>query len=78
MKQVRGYHRKKTPQGVILDDPVKLEDDTIDAGRYGTMGITSRFGFATARPRATEPIKSLTFAGQERNRVLERWIKKDG
>jgi len=78
LKQIRGYHRKKTAQGVLLDDPVKLEDDTIDAGRYGTMGITQRFGFATACPRPTEPIKSLTFQGQERNKALDRWLKREG
>ena len=74
LKQLRGYHRKKDSNGVILDDPVKLEDDTIDAGRYGTMGITQRFGFATAHPRPTEPIESLTFAGRGSNRILDRWL----
>ncbi len=74
-KQIRGYHRKKDSNGIILDDPFKLEDDTMDAGRYGTLGVTERFGFATARPRPTEPIKSLTFAGQGVNKILDRWMR---
>lgn len=74
IKQIRGYHRKKDSNGVILDDPVKIEDDTMDAGRYGTLGITERYGFATARPRPTEPIESLHFGGWEGNKILERWL----
>ena len=77
LKQIRGYHRKKDhTTGAILDDPVKLEDDTIDAGRYGTMGVTSRFGFATAKPRPSEPIKTATFLGQGRTKILDRWLKR--
>jgi len=77
LKQIRGYHRKKDAGGVILDDPVKIDDDTLDAGRYGTLGITQRFGFATARPRPTEPIKSLNFPEQGmRNKILDRWMRR--
>ena len=75
LKQIRGYRRKKDANGIILDDPVKIEDDTIDAGRYGTMGITQRFGYATQKPRPTEPIKSLSFSGQNKSKILERWLK---
>lgn len=77
LKQIRGYHRKKDAKGIILDEPAKVEDDTLDAARYGTMGITQRFGFATAKPRVTEPIKSLTFSEGGSNKVLERWMRKD-
>lgn len=73
LKQIRGYHRKKDPNGVILDEPFKLEDDTLDAARYGTMGITERFGFSTAVKRNTEPIKSLTF-GEHTNKIIDRWL----
>jgi len=79
LKQIRSYRRKKDSNGVILDEPIKLEDDTVDAGRYGVMGLVSRFGFATARPHSTEPIKALTFAGSGgvNNKVLDRWIKRN-
>jgi len=77
LKQIRGYHRKKDGNGGLLDEPFKLEDDTMDAARYGVMGITERFGFATARPRPTEPIKSLTFEEKDSNKVLNRWMKRD-
>lgn len=60
LKQIRGYHRKKEG-GVITDEPFKFEDDTMDAGRYGTMGITERFGFSTMAPRAIKVIRALTF-----------------
>ena len=78
IKQIRGYHRKKDSNGIILDEPVKIEDDTIDSGRYGTMGITERFGFATQRPRATEPIKTLDFGDENTgNKVLDRWMRRN-
>ena len=80
LKQIRGYRRKKDKMtGTILEEPVKIEDDTVDAGRYGTMGIVSRLGFATARPANSEPIKSLTFDGEDINsKALERWMKRNG
>ena len=77
LKQIRGYHRKKTADGIILDEPVKLEDDTIDAARYGVMGITQRFGFATSVHKNTTPITSLTFKGDGNNKILDRWMRKD-
>ena len=79
LKQIRGYRRKKTPEGVILDDPVKLEDDTLDAARYGTMGLVNRYGFATAARKVhSEPIKSLTLPEENlSNKVLERWMRKN-
>jgi len=78
IKQIRGYHRKKDSNGVILDEPAKIEDDTIDSGRYGTLGITERYGFATQRPRATEPIKTLDFGDENTgNKVLDRWMRRN-
>ena len=76
IKQIRGYHRKKDKSGQVLDEPFKFADDTIDAARYGTMGITQRFGFATSVSKVSEPIKSLTFPGEEQNKVLERWMRR--
>lgn len=81
IKEIQGYHRKKNPlatgtEDAFLDEPVKFKDHTCDAFRYAIWGITSRFGFATARPRNSEPIKSLTFAGDERNKVLDRWLRR--
>jgi len=77
-REVRGYHRKKDSNGNVLDEPHKVADHAMDAGRYGTMGLTSRFGFATARPRPTEPISSLHFKGGLRDKILDRWMKKNG
>ena len=76
LKQIRGYRRKKDSKGIILDEPVKIEDDTMDAGRYGTMGLVARYGFATQRPRPVEPIKSLTFGDKVRNKILDRWLRR--
>ena len=56
IKQIRGYQRKVDKNGVVLEEPVKAKDDTVDAGRYGTLGITERFGFATARPGGNKPV----------------------
>ena len=76
IKQIRAYRRKKDKNGIILEEPLKLQDDTIDAGRYGMMGLVSRFGFATARPMPSEPIKSLDFGGGTGNRILDRWLRR--
>lgn len=82
IKEIQNYHWKKNPQATgtedaFLPEPVKYNDHACDALRYAIWGITSRFGFATARPRSTEPIKSLSFPGQERNKVLDRWLRKE-
>lgn len=65
IKQIRGYRRKQK-DGIVLEVPLKIYDDTMDAGRYGTLGITERFGFATQRPRKSEPIRTLDFAYRRR------------
>lgn len=36
-KEMRTYKWKMKPNGQILDEPVKLFDDAIDAGRYGAI-----------------------------------------
>jgi len=57
IKEVRNYCRKKDKDGNILEEPVKIRDHACDAGRYGSLGITERFGFATATPtRDTTPV----------------------
>lgn len=48
IKEVRNYSYKKDKDGHILEEPVKIADDACDAGRYGTLGLTERFGYATA------------------------------
>ncbi len=55
-KQVKGYCRKVDKNGNILEEPTKFNDDGPDAGRYGTLGITERFGFATAAPELRKPM----------------------
>lgn len=49
LREVRQYRRmvdKKT--GRVLEDPIKTDDHSMDACRYGTLGLTERFGYATA------------------------------
>ncbi len=75
LKQIKGYHRKKDPNGNILDEPFKLNDDSIDAARYGTMGLVNRFGFSTSVHKNTSPINSVTLPGQNSNKILDRWLK---
>ncbi|MDD4986523.1 MAG: phage terminase large subunit [Dehalococcoidales bacterium] len=49
LKEVKGYARKKDPKsGIVLEDPIKFNDDGMDAGRYGTVGMLDRFGRSTA------------------------------
>ena len=48
IKEIRNYSYKKDKDGHILEEPVKIADDACDAGRYGTLGLTERFGYATA------------------------------
>ncbi len=52
ISQIRGYQNKTDKNGIVFEEPVKIKDDTVDAGRYGTMGLTERYGFATAKPGA--------------------------
>lgn len=51
IKEVRNYCRKKDKDGNVLEEPVKIRDHACDAGRYASLGITERFGFATTSPR---------------------------
>lgn len=76
IKQIRGYQRQKDKNGNVLENPIKAKDDTMDAGRYGTLGVTERFGFATARPRPTEPIRALHFRGEKSSGILTRWLRR--
>lgn len=48
IKEIRGYSNKKDKKGLLLEEPVKFNDHACDSGRYGTLGLTERFGFATA------------------------------
>lgn len=56
IKEVRGYQRKVDKNGVVLEDPVKYNDHTMDAMRFGVYGLVSRFGFATAMPFSREKV----------------------
>lgn len=50
-REVQNYCHKKDKDGRILEEVIKYDDHCIDAGRYGKMGLITRFGFATAAPR---------------------------
>ncbi len=55
IKEVRGYcYRKDPKQGIVLEEPIKFNDDGIDAARYATIGQVERFGYATADPNANK------------------------
>lgn len=54
-EQFQDYRWKKTPDGVVMDEPVKLNDDAPDAVRYG---IYSHFW----RPKQPRRISSATTA----------------
>ena len=77
--EIQNYHWRRdsnaSGEDVFIAEPVKYNDHAVDAMRYAIWGITSRFGFATARPRPTEPIKSLDFGGS-RNKVIDRWLRR--
>jgi phage terminase large subunit len=42
-KEVRSYKWKTTPDGRILDEPVKAFDDATDAGRYGSISFKNSY-----------------------------------
>ena len=49
IKEVRGYCRKKDRlSGRVLEEPVKINDDGMDGGRYGTVGLVEVYGYPTA------------------------------
>ena len=80
IKEIQSYHWKKNPQAsgqadAFLPEPVKYNDHAMDAMRYAVWGVVTRFGFPTAALRPTEPIHSLSFSGQNRSKILERWLK---
>ncbi len=74
LKEIRGYERKVTTiDGVrtVTEDPVKRNDHLMDAFRYGTWGLVSRYGYATAAPSTGSKIhgfddKIRTFGGKYR------------
>src|SRR3972149_3356949 len=78
IKEIRNYAWKKNKDGGFMPEPVKFNDHACDAMRYAIWGLTERFGFATARPRATEPIKSITFSGDKGNnsKIIDRWLRR--
>lgn len=41
-KEMRTYKWKTKPNGIILDEPIKLYDDAIDAGRYGAISYANQ------------------------------------
>jgi len=60
IKEVRNYCWKQDRDSHILDEPVKRDDDAMDAGRYGTLGLTERYGYATSEP-TPEAVVSYNF-----------------
>lgn len=78
-KEIRSYQFKEDKSGHVLPEPVKFNDDAMDAMRYGIWGIVSRFGFPTQRPQQAGPIESMTFDGQGKSKndnLLKRWMKR--
>jgi phage terminase large subunit len=72
IKEVRNYTRKKDKDGNVLEDPVKINDHACDAGRYGTLGLTEMYGYATqsqATPKAA-PVQSFR-PGVSQNKAKE-------
>jgi hypothetical protein len=51
IKVVRNYSYKKNKDGIVLEEPVKINDHACDAGRCASLGLTEKFGFATAARR---------------------------
>ena len=39
IKEAQGYKRKEDKNGIVLEEPVKVFDHSMDAGRYGTFSI---------------------------------------
>lgn len=77
IKEIQSYQWKADKDGNVLSEPVKFNDHLMDAMRYGIWGIASRFGFPTARPMPSEPIRSLDFKQGTGNRILDRWLRRD-
>ena len=48
IKEIKTYKWKKTPQGIVLDEPVKFMDDAMDAMRYSRFSIYQHFTRKTA------------------------------
>lgn len=78
--EIQNYHWKKNKdaigEDIFLEEPVAYNDHCMGPIRWAIWGITSRFGFATARPRSTEPIKSLTFEERPSGKILDRWMRR--
>jgi len=80
IKEISSYQWKSNKDGQVLDEPIKFNDHLLDSMRYAIWGITSRYGFATQRPRSTEPIKSLTLPGQQagdNQKLLDKWMRRE-
>jgi len=61
-KEMRGYHYR-SKDGVVFEEPVKLDDHAIDATRYGLCGLVQKYGSAvSSTERGTSVIRTLTFA----------------
>ena len=61
IRELQSYQWKVDKEGHAMPEPIKFRDHALDAMRYVVWGLTARFGFATQRPRASQPIRSLTF-----------------
>ena len=51
IKEIRGYRRKVDKNGNVLEEPVKFNDHLMDAMRYAVYGMTTVYGFPTAKPK---------------------------
>jgi phage terminase large subunit len=43
VKEAQGYKRKEDKNGIVLEEPVKVLDHGMDAGRYGTFSIARNY-----------------------------------
>ncbi len=73
IREIRGYSWKKDKDGNVIPEPVKFNDDCLDAARYVVFGITERYGFATRRPGVSKAIETLTW-GEQLPPVIQRLI----
>ena len=76
--EIQNYHwqKDKNSDG-FTPEPVKWNDHLMDAMRYAIVGLTSTYGYATQRPRSTEPIKSLNYTSDDSNdAIIDRWVRK--
>ena len=50
IKEISAYQNRKDRNGNVLNEPVKFNDDAMDAFRYAVNGMVPRFGYPTQAP----------------------------